>query len=24
VISLVDRKDFPSVWLGLWWAIGTV
>jgi voltage-gated potassium channel Kch len=24
VISLVDREDFPSVWLGLWWAIGTV
>lgn len=24
LMSLVDRKDFPSVWLGVWWAIGTV
>jgi voltage-gated potassium channel len=24
LMSLVDRKDFPSVWLGMWWAIGTV
>jgi voltage-gated potassium channel Kch len=20
----VDRDEFPSVWLGMWWAIGTV
>jgi voltage-gated potassium channel len=24
LISIVDRDDFPSVWLGMWWAIGTV
>jgi voltage-gated potassium channel len=24
LISLVDRKEFPSVWLGMWWAIQTV
>jgi voltage-gated potassium channel len=24
VVSLLDRKDFPSVWLGIWWAVGTV
>lgn len=21
---LVDREDFPNVWLGLWWAVQTV
>lgn len=21
---LVDREEFPSVWLGLWWAVQTV
>jgi voltage-gated potassium channel len=20
---LVDRKDFPNIWLGLWWAVQT-
>jgi voltage-gated potassium channel len=24
LISVVDRDEFPSVWLGMWWAIGTV
>jgi voltage-gated potassium channel len=24
LISIVDRDEFPSVWLGMWWAIGTV
>jgi len=24
LISIFDRDDFPSVWLGMWWAIGTV
>jgi voltage-gated potassium channel len=24
VIWLVDRNDFPNVWLGLWWAVQTV
>jgi voltage-gated potassium channel len=24
LISVVDREDFPSIWLGMWWAIGTV
>jgi voltage-gated potassium channel len=24
LISIFDREDFPSVWLGIWWAIGTV
>ena len=24
LISLVDREEFPSVWLGMWWAIQTV
>jgi voltage-gated potassium channel len=24
LISVVDREEFPSVWLGMWWAIGTV
>jgi voltage-gated potassium channel len=24
LIWIVDRDDFPSVWLGMWWAIGTV
>jgi voltage-gated potassium channel len=24
LISIVDREEFPSVWLGMWWAIGTV
>jgi voltage-gated potassium channel len=24
VIWLVDRKDFPTVGLGLWWAVSTV
>jgi voltage-gated potassium channel len=24
VVSLLDRKDFPSIWLGIWWAVGTV
>jgi voltage-gated potassium channel len=24
LISIVDQKDFPNVWLGMWWAIGTV
>jgi voltage-gated potassium channel len=24
LMSLLDRKDFPSVWLGIWWAVGTV
>lgn len=21
---IVDREDFPNVWLGLWWAVQTV
>jgi voltage-gated potassium channel len=24
LISLLDREDFPSIWLGIWWAVGTV
>jgi voltage-gated potassium channel len=24
LISVVDRKEFPSIGLGMWWAIGTV
>jgi voltage-gated potassium channel len=24
LISIVDREEFPSVWLGMWWAIQTV
>jgi voltage-gated potassium channel len=24
LMSLLDRKDFPSIWLGIWWAVGTV
>ena len=24
LIWLFDRKEFPSVWLGMWWAIQTV
>ena len=24
LISLFDRKEFPSVWLGMWWSIQTV
>jgi voltage-gated potassium channel len=24
LMALVDRKDFPSVWLAIWWAVGTV
>lgn len=24
VISVVDRNEFPTVWLGMWWAVGTV
>jgi voltage-gated potassium channel Kch len=24
VIHLVDEEEFPSVWVAMWWAIGTV
>jgi voltage-gated potassium channel len=24
LITLFDRKEFPTVWLGLWWAVQTV
>ena len=24
LISILDREEFPSIWLGMWWAIGTV
>jgi voltage-gated potassium channel Kch len=24
LMSLLDREDFPSIWLGIWWAVGTV
>jgi voltage-gated potassium channel len=24
LIAIVDSKDFPNVWLGMWWAVGTV
>jgi voltage-gated potassium channel len=24
LIRLVDKEEFPSVWLAMWWAIGTV
>jgi voltage-gated potassium channel len=24
VMWVVDRQDFPNVWLGLWWAVQTV
>jgi voltage-gated potassium channel len=24
LISVLDREEFPSIWLGMWWAIGTV
>jgi voltage-gated potassium channel len=24
VITLVDKEDFPSFWVGLWWAIVTL
>jgi voltage-gated potassium channel len=24
LMALLDRKDFPSVWLAIWWAVGTV
>jgi voltage-gated potassium channel len=24
LMALVDRKDFPNVWLAMWWAVGTV
>jgi voltage-gated potassium channel len=24
LVAIVDEKDFPNVWLGMWWAIGTV
>jgi voltage-gated potassium channel len=24
LIWLLDRDDFPNVWLGLWWAVQTV
>jgi voltage-gated potassium channel len=24
LISVVDRDEFPSVWLGMWWSIQTV
>jgi voltage-gated potassium channel len=24
VIRLVDPKDYPNVWLGMWWALQTV
>jgi len=24
LIRLVDEEEFPSVWLAMWWAIGTV
>jgi voltage-gated potassium channel len=24
LISIIDREEFPNVWLGMWWAIGTV
>src|SRR5262245_32648710 len=23
-ISFVDRKDFPNIWIGMWWALQTV
>src|SRR6188508_2533311 len=24
LIAIVDSEDFPNVWLGMWWAVGTV
>jgi voltage-gated potassium channel len=24
LVAIVDEKDFPNVWIGMWWAIGTV
>ena len=24
LMSILDREEFPSVWLGLWWAVQTV
>jgi len=24
LMTLLDRKDFPNVWIALWWAVGTV
>jgi voltage-gated potassium channel len=24
VIRFADRKDFPSIWLGIWWALQTL
>ena len=24
LVWLVDRRDFPTVWLGMWWALQTV
>ena len=24
LISVLDRDEFPSVWLGMWWAVQTV
>jgi voltage-gated potassium channel len=24
VIHLLDQRDFPNVWLGMWWAVQTV
>jgi voltage-gated potassium channel len=24
LISILDRDEFPSVWLGMWWAVQTV
>ena len=24
VIRFVDHKDFPNIWLGMWWALQTV
>jgi voltage-gated potassium channel len=24
LISILDRGEFPSVWLGMWWAVQTV
>jgi voltage-gated potassium channel len=24
LITVFDRKEFPNVWLGLWWAVQTV
>lgn len=24
IMRVIDHKDFPSIWLGMWWALQTV